>query len=339
MFKVERKVTLLVKPNNSTFFRANAVAIGPRTENLGSNATASRNIAANSVELRYYLRNILGINPESVSSNWDGAVRTYLDSISINVPMSGKEFNIGLIFDIDDTERQPFIEALIKQTAHDGKPIITTSEELAKLVLSTKREDEYYKYATPIDPVAYISWRYCLVHVEVANTIEFINKSTKIRFYLYTDVEDKKIKEQQYDLDIKVMNKQLEVLNDITTVKDILFALHGLNEIIVDVTPETLADKVLLGTELKRIANKHPHEFLAIANDSKVKMKAKIERLIKAGLLRRLTDTTIVVDASNTSIVIGRTLDEAVIYFENEANAAQVSEYIVKYKSLKNNVQ
>jgi hypothetical protein len=338
MYKVERKVTLLVKPSSSSFFTINAIAIGPRTENLGSNTTATHTITANNQELKYYLRNILGINPDSQAMNWDGAIRTYLDSISINVPMSGKDFNIGLLFDINSIERKEFIADLIKTTAHVDQPTITNSEELAKLVMATKKEEEYFKYASPINPVDYVSWRYCLVHGEVANNINDVNRSSRIRFYLYTDAEDKQRKAEQFKLTTKVMNKELEVLQNVELTKNILFALNSTNEVIVNVTPDILSDEILLGSELRRVANAHPAEFLRIANDTKLKTKANIEKLIKGGLLRRLPDTSIIVDATDSSLIIGRTLDEAVIYYENEVNKAQISEYIIKYKTLSVNV-
>lgn len=335
MYIVDRTVTIFIRPTTSSFIKENLLAIGNRNENLGSNITATNKILANGNELRYYLRNILGINPDSIGTNWDGAVKTYLDSISISIPLEGKPFNIGLRFDINDVERKDFISKLIKDTSLDGKPTLKTDEDIANYVVKNLKEEEYYKYSTPVDPTAYISWRYSLVHSEVSNSIDTVEKSTKIRFYLYTDAEDKRRKQLSYDLNLKVMNKILEVLKDPQYVVNILYALNANHEIIVDTTNETINDAMLAGAELQRIANKHSEQFLKIVDDSKLKLRATIERLIKAGILRRLIDTTIIVDGSDNSIVIGRTIDEAIIYMENPTNQAQISEYTLKYKSLK----
>lgn len=329
MYKIERKTTLFPKPSHDDFIKQNALAIGSTPDNLGGNITATNKILAHSDELRYHLRSILGINPDSVVGNWDVAVRTYFDGISVTVGKEGKKLNTSLIFDVTDVERSKYIDKLDKEVKE-------SDEVFAKHIMATYKEEEYYKFARAEDATAYLIWRYAMLHGEVSNNIEDVGKAARIRFYLYTDAEAKAAKTKEHNTIVKVMGKLLDTLKDAKTVKNVLYALAGYDYITVDLSADTLKDEVLCGSELKRLSERYPKEFLEITDDKDLTVKAGIEKLIKVGILSRIVDTSIITDGTEKSEIIGRNMSEAVAFWQNEINRNIVNTYTLKYKNLVN---
>ena len=59
--------------------------------------------------------------------------------------------------------------------------------------METHVEYEYRcLYAQPVNPIDYLSYSFAIIHREVANSLEELDKSTNIRFYLYTEEEEKR---------------------------------------------------------------------------------------------------------------------------------------------------
>lgn len=329
MYKIERKTTLYPRPTHSSFIKENALAIGSTPDNLGGNVTATNKMLSYSDELRFHLRAILGINPDSVIGNWDSAIRTYFDGLSVSVGKEGKKLNTSLIFDTTDVERAKYIEKLDKE-------VLTSDEVFAKHVMATYKEEEYYKFARPEDTTNYLIWRYAMLHGEVANSIGDVDKAARIRFYLYTDAEAKAAKQKEYNTTVAVMSKLLEILKDEKFVKNVLHAFAGYDYITVDLSQDTIKDSLLAGSELKRLSERYPKEFLAIAEDKDLATRALIERLIAKGILSRVADSTIITDGTEKSEIIGRNMAEAVSFWKDEVNRSVVSTYKLKYQDLIN---
>ena len=76
-------------------------------------------------------------------------------------------------------------------------------------------------------------------------------------------------------------------------------------------------------------------KFFALSADKKILTKAKLENYVNAGLLKRLPNTEILVDKNDPDIVLGNTMEEAVIYAERQENKAAMSEYETIYKNYK----
>lgn len=330
MIQKSKKVKLEWKLNPSSFSVINSEVIGEATRKLGSNVSVVNKMIERSEEMKAILPSVLGYDSNSNNINWTDLVRKYWSGMSIQVPPGGVELEAGFSYDIHDPRKKDAIKSLMKEQEQ-----IKTEEDLVNFVESSKNgvpnvhPDEKYKYATPINPEEYVRWKYAYHHREVANNLEDVNKSRHIRFYLYTEEEIKQSKVSSFNLSKQAMSRYLEILGDRAIVDSVLYAL-GVN---IDNMEDLDKDMTL-----KTRVDGNPKEFLDVTNDPNLKTRALIERLIISGILRRLPGSTIIVDSNDPSIVVGNTYTEAITYFspENSRTKAQASEYITKYKALRN---
>ena len=329
-----QKAYLMPKLKASTFATTNASVLGDEPFRLGPGRNAVATMLASGDELRVLMPTILGLDPKSVTNNWDTKVSDYWYSLSVEVAPEGKELEIGFKYSIDDTttffdgtKRSDYINKLKKDN-----PAIKDSESLREFVKGkdTKgnpnvAESEKFKYAMPINVEDYILWRYCLVFREVANNLEDVDKSSYIRFYLYNAAQAEADKKAKFKIEKTAMELYLKVISDKEYVKNVLHMLK------IDTTGKDEIDESML---LETVYKESPEKFIRIASDNHLKSKAAIERYIFAGILKRIPNTDVIVDANEPDIVLGNTLEDAVTYLNNEKNKVQVSQYLARIKGL-----
>jgi hypothetical protein len=327
MITRSKKVKLEWKLNPSAFALINKEVIGEKTRNLGSTIAAVGKMMERGEELRSIMPTILGSDPTSTTVNWTDLVLKYWSGISIQVPPAGKEFEIGFHYELNDFRKKDHIQALVK-----ANPDIKTDEDLANFVEGTTDKkpnvtsDERYRYGTPISPEQYIHWRFATFHREVANTFSDVNKSSHIRFYLYSEEELQEARKITFKTSKDALTKYLQILGNKSEVDSILTVYE------VNISTMNDLDKDMM---LKGYAESDPKRFLSIANDPNLKTKALIERYILKGLLKRLSNTDIIVDANNPAIVVGNTVSEAITFFspDNVKSKAIVAELEARYKA------
>ena len=325
---------LMPRTGTSVFESINAKVLGNEPRRLGSGKNAVATMLANGDELRVLMPRILSLDPRSLTNNWDAKVADYWNSLSVDVVPQGVKLEIGFKYDINDDisilnkTRKDYINDLIKRV-----PTIKTSKDLMEYVkgLDTNgtpnvREEEKWKYAEPINAQDYLLWRYCLVFREVANDVELVNKSGHIRFYLYDEVKANAEKKRKFVTERKASEVLSKILAEQDAVDNMLFTLR------VDVEGKDSIDKGML---LQEYSKREPEKFIALANDKALSNKAMIERYINAGLLKRLPNTDVIVDAGQPDIVLGNTINEAITYMNNDVNKVQVNQYAARFKGLK----
>ena len=155
-----------------------------------------------------------------------------------------------------------------------------------------------------------------------------MNKSSYIRFYLYSKEEIERDKRIKYDLERKAMKLYSAIVADKDRVEDVLFIL-GKGTEVMNAVDET--DKQMMLLEQYK---SEPGKFLEVASDKNLEKKGLIEKLIVNNVLRRLDNTEVIVESVDASKVIGNNMNDAIAYFANSTNKAVVSELISKYKGL-----
>lgn len=326
MISKSRTIDLVSKLNPTVFALKNKDIFGTVEQSLSSNQGAVTRILSPEYEqlLKTIMPNILSISPND--STWYKRVRNYFDSFGIKVPVGGRKLEIGFNFDINDTTRKVAISDLSKNIT--AKEIVIDSDEtLANYVLKNIGEFDKYKYGSLINSESYIIWLFCLGHREVAKQSGALDKSTNINFILIDpkDIDDNR--KANHAISTDAIKKYLEILTDRSKVRDILY-IKGMNA--------STFDDLDADMKLKHLVDTSPKEFLTIVNDSTMTTKARIERYCISGILRRLSNSSIIVDATDNGIVIGNTLDDAVVYFSSEApdRAAKVKEFKTRYAQL-----
>ena len=97
MFEYNRKIEIRWVSNPSVFEKINSKIINKSFRKLGSSVTAVEAIISNFSEIEAIMPNVLNI---SVSSpEFKRMVKVYFDSLTVDVPESGKPLEIGFIFD------------------------------------------------------------------------------------------------------------------------------------------------------------------------------------------------------------------------------------------------
>ena len=127
----------------------------------------------------------------------------------------------------------------------------------------------------------------------------------------------------------KANEKYFEVAKDAKRVSNILRVMVKAHEGINLDTMDTLDKQRLL---MNRI-NINPNEFLHIVKDDNLDMKATIEEYVSLGILRRLKDSSVIVE-NGTSDIIGNTLSDTIAFFKNtEQNKLKLAQFKEKYNA------
>ncbi len=331
--EIKRQVNIVWKYNPTTFEKINAEVVGEQFRKIGGSITAVNKIIQNSAMLRLLMPQLLGVDPDSNDVNWDRTVKHYWDSISVDVPSGGRKLETGFIFDISDLDREKYIKEL---KAEKG---IKTTKELANYVMGADsngelniKEEIRWKYANPINVEDYLLWRYILNYRHVANSIQDVNKSPNIRFYLHTEEEKERIKKQDFKTKQGAINKYIKFIEKASKddIDDLLSVISP-NSIKDIVFNKDLEDKQM---KIMEYATTSPTSFVATVDDKNVKTKALIERLISFDVLKKLPNSTVVVEAADPSVTIGNNMDECVSFILNEKNKVKMNELVSKYKSI-----
>ncbi len=213
--------------------------------------------------------------------------------ISKQVPLNGIELEVG--FNYRDTAT-----AKEAENAEKGE---------------NAKEEEKFKYGFPINVVDYVLYRYCLVYSDVANDMNDMNKSHRIRFYLHSKKEELKNSHNAITLQNKAYAKYLEVLSNRDKVENLLRLLtHDDGTSLYAIGQSDTEQDILLQSAML----KKPQLFITYFDDKVLEMKSFISKCIAGQWLKRVPNTETIMYGETT--IIGSTMEEAVGYLQNEKN-------------------
>ena len=238
-----------------------------------------------------FLPMILQVNPNSPS--WSEVKRAYWNNISRAVEAgSGIRLETGFMYKTEEGARENAM-----------------GDE-------TKYKDDA---GTPINVSDFVLWRFALKHPRVARTIDLVDKSPKIWFYLYSKEE-----ELQENTKMLALNDKAAQLYKVDLMRQVLW-LSGQN-------PDNLSsDEVKIA--FSRLSQDDPELFITLVNDKDLEMKVFIEQAIKAEHLKRLPNSdTLYYGETNT--VIANNVNEAVAFFKSSSTQSKqlMNELKIKMK-------
>ena len=173
----------------------------------------------------------------------------------------------------------------------------------------------------PINVMDFIKYRFAVKHPYVALTKDEMDTTTGKRFYI-----------QDLTREDTKRNNEIQVLKDAD--KEFIklsgdkAGMTRVLRILSDVNPALLSAEQI-ENNLYTIKNANPKKFLKIATDKNLAIKAEIENMVSAGVLRRIGNQVIFIDE-----VIGETLDDAVVFMKNKKNSGQLTIMRAKLKEL-----
>tara|TARA_E500000318_G_C3554090_1_gene210276 strand:+ start:80 stop:889 length:810 start_codon:yes stop_codon:yes gene_type:complete len=173
----------------------------------------------------------------------------------------------------------------------------------------------------PIDITDFIKYHFALKHPHVALTEEEMNASSQKRFYIH-DIAKKDMKRNN-DIQIKKDADKafIKVSNDEKQMRRVFRLLGSMN-------PDTLT-REQVENMLYDIKEKSPKKFIKVSQDKHLEMKAEIETMVSAGVLRKIGNQVIFIDE-----VLGETLDDTVIHLNDKKNSGKLTTLRAKLKTL-----
>ena len=163
----------------------------------------------------------------------------------------------------------------------------------------------------------YLKYRFCLKHPYVAENKD--QAGGKQKFY-FVDA----------DRDIREKNKTIQTKKD----ADKEFIKASSDEKKMDWLLRVLSDQnpLKLTREQKEnalydIKDKDPAKFFKVATDKDLELKAEIESMIEAGVLRKIGNQVIYIDE-----VIGEDMKDTIVYLKNKKNSGTLTILRAKLK-------
>ena len=299
MIEVSKKVKIYRKPSATGFDKVNKIQLALSYDiksKIGSSVSSVNAILQCSDELKMLMPSILGMS--ATSPNWDKELSTYWNSLTKVVPETGLELEVGFRYTKDDSTRSEYIKKLTE--CKDDSALAEYGEK--------QKVENKWKYGTPIHPADFLLWQYTLNYGDVANDVKDIDKSPKIRFYIFDDTIRKKAEEEKFKLETTANMKFYAILADKEKI-DMILSVFGHNI-------SGFKSEVHKHSTLKSIVDTRPLEFINIEGDKQLQMKSFIERCIINNLLKRYANTTAVVDVDSLD-TIGTSLNDAIVYLQD----------------------
>ena len=173
----------------------------------------------------------------------------------------------------------------------------------------------------PLQIMDYIKYKFALKHPHVALTKEEMDSDFNKRFYIQDLSRDDKVKNNKIQ-DKKDADKEfIKASSNIKSMKRILRLMSETN-------PDRMTDEQIENA-LYEIKNKQPKKFIRIAKDKNLELKAEIEEMVSAGVLRKIGNQVIFIDE-----VLGDTTEDAVVHLKDKKNSGKLTILRAKLKEL-----
>ena len=174
---------------------------------------------------------------------------------------------------------------------------------------------------TPISVMDYIKYNFALKHPHVALTKEEMDSDFSKRFYIQDLSREDKVKNNTIKLRKDADKEFIKVSSNLENMKRILRLMSNSN-------PDRMTEDQVENA-LYEIKSKEPKRFIRIATDKNLELKAEIEHMVSAGVLRKIGNQVIFIDE-----VLGETIDDTVVHLKDKKNSGKLTLLRAKLKEL-----
>lgn len=175
----------------------------------------------------------------------------------------------------------------------------------------------------PENVMDYITWKWCLKHRQVADSEKAMQDDGAKRFYIYDPQRDLLKKNTEVKLKKEADKEFIKVSSDFDKMRRLMRLLSKGSK------PETLTD-MEIENQLYNIKNDKPALFLKYSTDKHLDLRAEIEEMVQANVLRTIGNQIIYGDET-----IGENITDAIVYFNNKKNSGQVNAMRAQLKEVK----
>jgi hypothetical protein len=173
----------------------------------------------------------------------------------------------------------------------------------------------------PNNVMDYIKYRFALKHPHVSLTKEEMDQNFNKRFYIQDNTREDKVKNNQVKLKKDADKEFIKVSSNIKNMRRVYRLMSASN-------PDRLTDDQV-ETALYDLKDKEPKKFIRVAIDKNLEVKAEVEEMVTAGVLRKIGNQVIFIDE-----VLGETMEDTVVYLKNKKNSGTLTILRAKLKEL-----
>tara|TARA_R110002012_G_scaffold2124_9_gene10197 strand:+ start:10015 stop:10824 length:810 start_codon:yes stop_codon:yes gene_type:complete len=173
----------------------------------------------------------------------------------------------------------------------------------------------------PLSIMDYIKYRFALKHPHVALTEDEMVSNFAKRFYIQDLTRDDKVKNNQIQVKKDADKEFIKLSSSTKSMARVLRLMSNTN-------PDRLTEEQIENS-LYEIKNSKPKKFLKIALDKNLELKAEIDEMITAGVLRKIGNQVIFIDE-----VLGDTMDDTVVHLKDKKNSGKLTILRAKLKEL-----
>jgi len=171
----------------------------------------------------------------------------------------------------------------------------------------------------PINAEHYLQYRFALKHPKCASSKNEMLSTHK--FYIHDNKSDEMAKAKKVRLRKDADKEYIKASSDPATMDRMLRMMSKAK-------PETLnIDQK--ETILYEIKNNEPAKFIRIARDKNLELKAEIEEMVSAGVLRKIGNQVIHIDE-----VLGETTEDTIVYMKDKKNSGTLTTLRAKLKEV-----
>jgi len=173
----------------------------------------------------------------------------------------------------------------------------------------------------PLQIMDWIKYNFALKHPHVSLTKEDMDSDYSKRFYIQDLSRDDKIKNNQIQIKKDADKEFIKISSNINSMKRVLRLLSNNN-------PDRMtADQI--ENSLYELKNSNPKKFVRIATDKNLELRAEIEEMVSAGVLRKIGNQVIFIDE-----VLGDTTEDTIIHLKDKKNSGKLTILRAKLKEL-----
>lgn len=170
----------------------------------------------------------------------------------------------------------------------------------------------------------WIKYKWALKHKLVAENQSALENDPRKKFYIYNPDEETARKHQSIQKRKAADVEFIKATKDPAKAKRIVRMMDNI------LNPDAMSE-AQVENRLFDLKNEKPDEFLRIAKDSNLDVKAEIQELVSYEILTMVGPQVIYIDQ-----VIGQNLEEAVIWYKDKQNSSLVAQLKAKLSEYKN---
>jgi len=167
----------------------------------------------------------------------------------------------------------------------------------------------------------YIKYNFAIKHPHVALTKDEMDREFSKRFYIQDLSREDKVKNNIIKLKKDADKEFIKLSSKLKDMKRVLRLISNTN-------PDRMSEEQVENA-LYELKNSNPKKFIRIATDKNLELKAEIEEMVTASVLRKIGNQVIFIDE-----VLGDTMDDAVVHLKDKKNSGKLTILRAKLKEL-----